>query len=109
VVVVSTEIRADPLELARTARAFLRESQGLGDALRAAQASATPPGTAYGDTAGAAGLQQAVGRATEAAGEAVGLLVEVLEVNVDLLYRLAFATETAIRDARRAMQAWPLP
>jgi hypothetical protein len=107
--VVSTEIRADPLELARAARAFLRESQGLGDALRAAEGSATPPGTAYGDTAGAAGLQRAGDGVVEAAGEAVGLLVEVLEFDVDVLYRLAFAADRAIRDARRAMQQWPLP
>jgi hypothetical protein len=106
---MSSEIRADPIELGRVARVFLRESQELGDALRDAQSSAAPPTTSYGDTEGAASLHRAVAGATEAAGQAVGSLVEVLEVNVELLYRLAFAYDEAIRAARRALEEAPHP
>lgn len=92
---MATEVRADPTELTRLAATFLKASQRLGDALRAAQASVTPPVTDYGDTSGAAPLHKAEDGAVEPAGLAVGRLVEVLEGDVDRLYRIAFAYEQA--------------
>lgn len=92
---MATEVRADPIELTRLAGTFLRASQRLGDALRTAQAAVTPPLTAYGDTAGGPPLHAAEDTCVEGAGLAVGRLVEVLEGNVDRLYRIAFAYEQA--------------
>lgn len=94
------EVGADPIELARLAATFLHASQRMGDALRATRAQVTPPTTAYGDTPGAGRLHTANDLAVEQAGLAMGRLVEVLEGDVDRLYRLVFAYEMAERQAR---------
>jgi hypothetical protein len=96
---MATEVGADPRELIRLAGTYLSESRRLGDALHGAQTFAVPTATAFGDTAGGAGLHSANDELAELAGLAVGRLVEVLEGDVDRLHQLAFVYEQADRQA----------
>ncbi len=96
---MANDVGADARELARLAQTFLHESQRLGDALRGAQSFSTPPSAHYGSTPGGAALHHANDEVVELAALAVGRLVEVLEGDVDRLYRLAFVYAEAERQA----------
>jgi hypothetical protein len=92
------EIAADPVELTRLATVYLDQSDLVATALRATELAVPPPAD-FGRTPGAALLGQASDASTEQAGLAVGRLVEVLEGDVDRLYRIAFAYHEANRQA----------
>jgi hypothetical protein len=102
---MATQIRADASQLVRLAGTYLDESRRLGDTLRGVQTFVTPPATAFGDTAGGARLRQANDELTELTGLAVERLVEVLEGDVDRLYRLARLAEQAEQQARATQSA----
>lgn len=93
------EIGADPIELTKLAGTYLRESQRLGDALRTERATLAPPAPDFGRTGAASTLHFANDASTELAELAIGRLVEVVEGDVDRLYRLAFAYHEANLEA----------
>lgn len=92
------EIAADAIELTQLAATYLDCSRDLTTALQALDL-AIPPQSAFGRTPGAAGLHRASDAAAEQAGLAVGRLIEVLDGDVDRLYRLAFAYHEAEQQA----------
>ena len=105
------ELGADPIELTRLAGTYLRESQRLGDALRTERATLSPPAPDFGRTATASTLHFASDSSTELAELAIGRLVEVVEGDVDRLYRLAFAYHEANlqADLQRPQRGGPIP
>jgi hypothetical protein len=96
---VSTEVRADPVELTRVADQMLRSSQRIGDAWRAAQGLLAVPVAAFGDSSAAAALSAAGEQTVDDAAVTIGRLVAVLEGDMDRLYRVAFAYKKADDDA----------
>jgi hypothetical protein len=96
---MAKEIRADPVELARLARATLDASIGLGDGLRGAQGPLDIPLSAFGNATVAGSVHASHQAACDDADTAVGRLVAVYEGDVDNLYQVAFAYQKADQDA----------
>jgi hypothetical protein len=98
-----SEVRADPVELARFADRLLGLSQLLADAWRTAQGLLVLPATAAGDSSRGPALIRAHESTVEEAEIALGRLVALLEGDTDRIYRIAFAYRQADQAAEDAV------
>lgn len=85
------EIRADSSELADLAGKVLSASGALGNALAASRGSLTVPPAAFGNTVAGPTAHDSHAAVVEQGGATTERLVEVLEGDVDRIYRVAFA------------------
>jgi len=85
------EFRADYVELSRLAGDVLTAADGIGDALGAGREVFTVPAAAFGNSSAGAGVHGTHEVASGRVGATSERLVEVLEGDVDRLYRVAFA------------------
>ncbi|MGA8114742.1 MAG: type VII secretion target [Actinocatenispora sp.] len=96
-------VRIDPSAVAHLAGQVLTASEQLDDGLQAAGRSSAVPSSAFGNTAGAAGVHRAYQDAVDALGTASGRLVEVLQGDTDRLYRVAFSMRQTDDDNARTI------
>jgi hypothetical protein len=94
------DLRADYIEIARLAADVLAGSQQLADGWRDAKKDLAPPPTVFGNTAVGASLSDAHVNAVDDADTTTDRQVNVLEDDVDRLYRVAFAYEKQEADAQ---------
>jgi len=91
-------VQADPLELARLASEVLTAADGLGTALSAGRGSLMVPLAAFGNSAAGPAAHTSHEAVTEQGATTSQRLVEVLEGDVDRIYRVAFACEKLDRE-----------
>jgi hypothetical protein len=96
---MANEVRADPGELAKLAKANLNASIELGDAFRDAQGTLAVPAEAFGNATVGVSVHASHQAAADDAGTAAGRLVAVYENDTDKLYQVAFVYEKADEDA----------
>jgi len=93
------EVRADYPELARLAGEVLTAADGISDGLRAGRGSLTVPVSAFGNSSAGPAVHRTHEAVTEQGGTTTERLVEVLEGDVDRIYRVAFAYQKADQEA----------
>ncbi|MQA25222.1 MAG: hypothetical protein GEU94_07085 [Micromonosporaceae bacterium] len=108
------EVRADYTDLARLAQDILEAADGVTNALRTARDAFTLPVSAFGNSSVGSSVHYAHEQTTETGGVTVERLVEVLEGDVDRVYRVAFAYRKADLEAaedtcRNAPRGGPQP
>ena len=94
------DIRANYIEVARLAADVLDGSQQLADGWREAKKDLAAPTTVFGNSAAGASLYEAHVDAVDDADTTVDRQTNVLEDDVDRLYRVAFAYEKQEADAQ---------
>jgi hypothetical protein len=100
------EVRADPEEIVRLAKATLAGADGMTGAWSSAQGAVAPRGTAFGNSAESGGCALAAAEALAAVDETWREFTGVYEGDVDRLYRVAFAYQQAdIEAAQRQRNA----
>ncbi len=85
------ELQADPEDLARLAGEVLASADGIMEALAASRGPSMLPLAAFGNTTAGPDLHLAYERAIAAGARTSERLLEVLEGDVDRLFRVAFA------------------
>src|SRR5262245_40743615 len=93
------EVRADPEELVRLAKATLAAADGMIGAWSSAQGAVVPGGSAFGNTAGGGALARAAAEGQAGVDDTWREITGVYEGDVDRLYRVAFAYQQADREA----------
>lgn len=91
--------RADPTELAGLASQTLTAADGMSDALTAGRETFAVPVAGFGDTAAASGAHRQHEGLREQVGTTTERLVQVLEGDVDRIYRVAFAYQKLDQEA----------
>lgn len=94
------DIRANYVEVARLAADVLAGSQQLADGWRNAKKDLAPPAAVFGNSRAGASLYEAHGNAVDDADTTIDRQTNVLEDDVDRLYRVAFAYEKQEADAQ---------
>ena len=94
------DIRANYVEVARLAADVLAGSQQLADGWRDARKDLAPPASVFGNSKAGAGLHAAHLDAVDDADTTIDRQTNVLEDDVDRLYRVAFAYEKQEADAQ---------
>lgn len=112
--VMGDEVRADPEELVRLAKATLAAADGMTAAWSSAQGGVAPAGAAFGNTAEGGALAEAVAEGQAGVDDTWREITGVYEGDVDRLYRVAFAYQQADRAAMERQlaasgQRRPLP
>ncbi|PZS31484.1 MAG: hypothetical protein DLM59_09890 [Pseudonocardiales bacterium] len=90
---------ADYTELARLAGEVLKAADGISSGIRASRAPLTVAPAAFGDSSAGPAVHSAHLAVVEQGGTTNERLVEVLEGDVDRLYRVAFAYQKIDQDA----------
>jgi hypothetical protein len=94
------DIRANYVEVARLAGDVLAGSQQLADGWSGARKDFAPPASVFGNSKAGASLYDAHLTAVEDADTTIDRQTNVLEDDVDRLYRVAFAYEKQEADAQ---------
>lgn len=105
---MAKEIRADSSDLADLAGKVLAASGALGNSLAAGRDALVVPTAAFGNSVAGPALHGSHEAASEAGTSTTGRLVEVLEGDVDRIYRVAFAYQRMEQEnAERACRVHP--